>query len=156
MNNTLSSNDHFFVTVYFEVVENRLQVMQYSDPQGREMQRTIPRSIDMSLQEMEDCLKDGTVRIDLRNGSASPPQLLTFPRQLGCETAAYVPILEEGQLRGLVLIGGRSEQEVTEDVVNAFARTIRLTASSLKPAVSRTEPQNQHRPAEVVALNTLA
>ncbi len=156
MNAIPASNGHFFVTVYFIVVENRLQVMQYSDPQGREMQRTIPRAIEISLPEMEDYLKDGPVRVDVRDGSASPPQLLTFPSQLGCETAAYVPILEEGQLRGLVLIGARGGDNLTEDVVTAFAQTIRLTASVLKPTTSRTEPQNQQRSAEVIALNTLA
>ena len=156
MNATSSSNGHFFVTVFFTVVENRLQVMQYSDPQGREMQRTIPRSLEMSLQDVENCLKDGPIQVDLRNASASPPQLLTFPRQLGCETAAYVPILEEGQLRGLVLIGAREEQELTEDVVNAFERTIRATASVIKRTSFPAEPPNQSRSAEASALNTLA
>ena len=156
MNSTPSSNGHFFVTVYFTVVENRLQVMQYSDPEGTEMQRTIPRSIELSLQETEECLRDGPIKVDLRNGSASPPQLLTFARQLGCERAAYVPILDEGQLRGLVLIGARGAQELTEDVVNAFVRTIRATASSLRQTNSKIEPQNQQRPAEVTALSTLA
>lgn len=157
MNTTPSSHNPFFVTVYFTVVENRLQVTQYSDPQGKDMQRTIPRAIELSLQEMEDFLKDGPVQVDLRNGSAAgPPQLLTYPRQLGCEAAAYVPILDEGQLRGLVLIGARSGQELGEDVVNAFARTIRVATSSLSRTASITEPLNQQRSAEANALNTLA
>lgn len=157
MNATPSSQSPFFVTVYFIVVENRLQVTQYSDPLGKDMQRTIPRAIELSLQEMEDCLKDGPVQVDLRNGSsASPPHLLNYPRQLGCETAAYVPILDEGQLRGLILIGARSGQVLDEDVVNAFARTVRTTASSLSRTASITEPLNQQRTAEVSALNTLA
>ena len=156
MNDIPSSNSQFFVTVYFTVVENRLQVMQYSDPQGREMQRTIPRASELSLHEMQDCLRDGPIRVDLRNGSVSPPNLLPFPRQLGCETAAYVPILDEGQLRGLVLIGARGGQDLTEDIVIAFARTIRMTVTSLKKPSTPTEPLNQQRSAEVNALNTLA
>ena len=156
MNSTPSSNSQFFVTVYFTVVENRLQVMQYSDPQGRGTQRTIPRASELSLPEMEECLRNGPVQVDLRNGSVSPPHLLHLPQQLECETAAYVPILEEGQLRGLVLIGARSGQELTDDVVKAFVRTIRVAAASLGKSTSPTEPINQQGLAEVNALNTLA
>jgi len=135
---------------------NRLQVVQYSDPQGREAQTTIPRSIELSLPELESYLKDGPVQLDLQNASSLPPPLTAYPRQLGCETAAYVPILQEGQLRGLVLIGARAGQELTEDVVNAFARTIRVAANSLKQNVSATEPLNERRTMEANAINTLA
>jgi GAF domain-containing protein len=157
MNTTSSSHSPFFVTVYFTVVESRLQVTQYSDPMGKDMQHTIPRAIELSLPEMEDCLRDGPVQVDLRNGSsASPPYLLTYPRQLGCEAAAYVPILDEGQLRGLVLICARNGQDLAEDVVNAFARTIRVTATSLKRISSITEPLSQQRTTEAGALSALA
>lgn len=156
MDETPSNKSHFFITVYFTAVENRLQVMQYSDPLGREMQRTIPRASELSLQEMETYLRDGPVKVDLRTGSASPPKLLTFPHQLGCETAAYVPILEEGQLRGLVLIGARSGQSLTDDVVDAFAHTIRVAAASITKASHPTEPHSRQRSVEVNALNTLA
>jgi GAF domain-containing protein len=146
----------FYVTVYFTAVDNRLQVIQYSDPQGRDSQITIPRTIELSLRDVEDCLKDGSVQLDLRDSSSIPPPLIAYPRQLGCETAAYVPILDEGQLRGLVLIGARAGQKLTEDVINAFARTIRLTAMSLKRASSATEPAETQRAVELNALNTLA
>jgi GAF domain-containing protein len=150
------NNNYFFTTVYFMVSGNRLQVVQYSDPQGREAQTTIPRGIELSLPEMESFLKDGPVQLDLQNASSLPPPLTEYPRQMGCETAAYVPILQEGQLRGLVLIGARAGQELTEDVVDAFARTIRVTANSLKQNISSTEPLNERRTMESTAINTLA
>jgi GAF domain-containing protein len=151
------NNSQFFLTVYFTAVENRLQIAQYSDPQGRDAQVTIPRGIELPLKEMESYLVDGPVLVDLRKESAiHPPPLAAYPRQLGCVSAAYVPILQEGQLRGLVLVGARDGQELNEDVVNAFARTIRLTTSSLKTVSSNTEPINQRRAAEINAINTLA
>ena len=138
-------------------MENRLQVTQYSDPQGKDMQRTIPRAIELSLQEMEDYVKNGPVQVDLRNGSAPAATAAHLPTPAGMrKRQAYVPILDEGQLRGLVLIGARSGQELGEDVVNAFARTIRVTAASLSQTASITEPLNQQRTAEANALNTLA
>lgn len=142
--------------VYFVASGNRLQVVQYSDPQGREAQSTIPRSIELSLQELEDHLKDGPIQLNLQNASSLPPPLTAYPRQLGCETAAYVPILEQGQLRGLVLIGARAGQELTEDIVNAFARTIRITANSLKQNGSFSEPLSERRTMELGAINALA
>ncbi|MEO8357273.1 MAG: GAF domain-containing protein [Chloroflexota bacterium] len=156
MNTNPLNNDYFFTMVYFVASGNRLQVVQYSDPQGREAQSTIPRSIELSLQELEDHLKDGPIQLNLQNASSLPPPLTAYPRQLGCETAAYVPILEQGQLRGLVLIGARAGQELTEDIVNAFARTIRITANSLKQNGSFTEPLSERRTMELGAINALA
>ena len=129
---------------------------QFSDPQTRDGQTTVPRGVELSLQEMETLLKDGMVRIDLRDSSTIPPPLITYPKQLGCEAAAYVPILQEGQLRGLVLIGTRPGQELSEDVVNAFTRTIRLTATSLKAAASGIPAPEDRRAIEARALNILA
>lgn len=151
------NNSHFFITVYFTAIENRLQIAQYSDPQGRDAQATIPRGSDLPLKEMESYLSDGPVLVDLQSDSVvHPPPLITYPRQLGCVSAAYVPILQEGQLRGLILVGARAGQDLNEDVVNAFARTIRITASSLKSISPNTEPLNQRRTAEITAINALA
>ena len=94
------------------VTGNRLQVVQYSDPQGRNAQPTLPLGIELSLPEIEGFLKAGPLHLDLREAASLPPPLTEYPRQLGCETAAYVPILQEGQLRGLVLIGARNGQEL--------------------------------------------
>lgn len=142
--------------VYFMASGNRLQVVQYSDPHGGEAQATIPRGIELSLKEVEYHLKDGPVQLDLRNASSLPPPLVSYPLQMGCETAAYVPILQEGQLRGLVLIGARAGQVVSEDIVNAFARTIRITANSLNQNGSPTEPLSERRVRELDAINALA
>ena len=133
-----------------------MQVVQYSDPQGRDAQSTIPRGIELPLSEVEGCLKDGPIRLDLRDSTSLPPPLTAYPRQLGCETAAYIPILQEGLLRGLVLIGARAGQELNEDVVTAFARTARVATSSLKASTSATEPLNERRTMEANAINTLA
>src|SRR5512138_3697833 len=156
MSTTLPAGTPFFLTVFFTVNGSRLQLVQFSDPQSMDSQMTIPRGIELSLQEMETYLKDGTVRIDLRDSSTIPPPLLAYPRQLGCEAAAYVPILQEGQLRGLVLIGAREGQDLIEDVVNAFARTVRLTATSLTTSQSLAQPLDDRHAMESRSLGILA
>lgn len=151
------SGTPFFITVFFTVVGNRLQLTQFSDPQSRDAQVTIPRGVELALEEMEVLLKDGPRIVDLTNGSSSiPPPLLAYPEQLGCETAAYVPILQEGKLRGVVLIGARNAQPVDEDTVKAFSRTIQLTTTSIIPKASKSEPLNERRASEARALDTLA
>ncbi|HEX2991928.1 MAG TPA: GAF domain-containing protein [Anaerolineales bacterium] len=150
------NNNQFFITVYLIASGNQLQVVQYSDPPNRDAQLTIPRGIDLSLPEAEDCLKDGPVQLDLRGKPALPSSLVAFARHLGCEAAAYVPILQDGQLRGVVFIGTRSAVELTDDVVDSFARTIRLTAQALQSDRSVSEPLDERRARELNAINMLA
>jgi GAF domain-containing protein len=155
-NQPSGSGSPFFVTAFFTAVGNRLQLTQFSDPQSRDAQATIPRGVELVLEAMEAYLRDGPLTIHLRGDTTIPPPLLAYPKQLGCETAAYVPILQEGQLRGIVLIGARQGQTLDEEVVNAFNRTVRLTTNSITPRASPSEPMNDRRAAEIRALNTLA
>lgn len=146
----------FFVTLFFTTIGGRLQLTQYSDPLNRDAQATVPRGIELSFKEMELHLRDGSVIVDLHDEASIPPPLLAYPKQLGCITAAYVPILQEGQLRGIILIGARDGQVLDEDVINAFNRTILLTANSIAPKTSNTEPLDNRRTSELKALNLLA
>jgi hypothetical protein len=151
-------NNQFFITAYFIVSGKRLQLIQSSGPQSQEGQTTIPRGIDISLSllEVESLFHAGPLQVDLRVASALPPPLIAYPRQLGCKAAAYVPILQKGQLRGLVLIGAREPYELTEEVINAFVRTVWLTANALEVSGSATEPMNERRTVEAKTINTLA
>jgi GAF domain-containing protein len=155
-NQTNGTGTPFFITVFFTAVGNRLQLTHFSDPQSRDAQITIPRVMELIREDMETYLKDGPITVNLKGQSTIPPPLLAYPKQLGCETAAYVPILQEGQLRGVVLIGARQGQTIDDDVVNAFSRAIRLTANSIRPKTSPTEPLNDRRAIEVRALDALA
>src|SRR5689334_25319859 len=116
-----SLSNQFFLTVYFIASGNRLRLVQYSDPQGQQVQTTVPRGIEFSLSllEIENLFSAGPILIDVQETSSLPPPLIAYPRQLGCKTAAYVPILQKGQLRGLVLIGARGSQELTQDVIDS-------------------------------------
>lgn len=150
-----NSSSNFFITAYFIVSGNFLQLVQLSDPQHDERQSVTLRSVELSPHEMESFLKDGPIRTDSKK-AAIPPPLEAYTRQLGCETAALVPILQKGQLRGFVLIGSRAGQEIDEEVVNAFARTIRLTSKTLETSDSSTQPLSDRRALEVKAIDALA
>ena len=150
------NNNQSFITVYFTVSGNLLQVVQYSDPSRRESQLTIPRGIELILSEVEGLLKDGPVVMDLLRSSFQPPPLTVLPRQMGCEAAAYVPILQEGQLRGLVLIGARTGMVLNDTIVSAFTQTIRLTTQVLQQNISIDAPLEERRTRELNAINNLA
>ena len=153
---TTLNNTPSFITAYFIVSGNQLQVVQYADLPSRENQLTIPRDTHLPLKEVEEYLRDGPLLLDLLDQPPLPPPLAVFPREMGCEAAAYVPIFQEGQLRGLVLVGACRGKDLTEDIVNAFARTIRLTTHALQPKASNTEPLNERRTREFNAINNLA
>lgn len=146
------SNHSFSITAFFIASGNTLQLVQYSDP----IQTTLPRRIELPVQEMERVFSNGPIQVKLRGTSSLPPPLLEFTRQLGCETAAYVPILQKGQLRGFVLIGTRNGQALDEETINAFSRTIALTMSALSNSSASSEPLNDRRALERKAIDTLA
>jgi GAF domain-containing protein len=146
------SNKTFFATAYFLASGNHLQLVHYSDP----IQKTVPLRAEFPLAEMERFFRDGPVQVVLQNASALPPPLADYTRELRCDAAAYVPILQKGQLRGFVLIGARRGQELNEDVVHAFSRTIWLTASALEGIASPAEETDQRRALERRSLDTLA
>src|SRR5687767_1822104 len=147
----------FFITAYFIAEHNRLRLTQFSDSQGRDVQTINPRGIELSLSEMEAYLKAGVVKVDLRDTSSLPPPLIAYTGRLGCVTAAYVPILKDGQLRGLVLIGTRADQNLDNDVVDSVVRTIRLTTNALTTSNLSTElSPSDRRSVEIKALNVLA
>jgi len=151
-----SIDKSFFITIFFTVIGDRLQLTHYSDPNNRESQATVPHGVDLSREEMDFHLKAGAVMVNLDDETSIPPPLLAYPKQLGCTTAAYVPILQEGQLRGVVFIGAREGQNLDKDVVNAFKQTVLLTSRSIIPKPSTTEPVNNRYSSELKALNELA
>jgi GAF domain-containing protein len=152
------NKDPFYVTAYFVANGNRLQIVQYSDPQGQVVQRTVPSGIELSLSlpELESVLNQELVQVDLRDSSSLPTPLIAFPRQLGCETAAYVPILQKGNLRGFVLIGARPGQKLDKEFLNTFVSTIKLTTNALETSASPTEPLDERRGLERKAIDNLA
>ena len=148
------NTDPFFITAYFIASGNCLELVQYSDPQRYEA--TIPRGVELSLSDMESFLNEGAVQVNLQDASSLPPPLAVYSRQLGCEAAAYVPILQKGKLRGFVLIGTRDGQEIDEEIINTFARTIRLTTNALELSAPPVEQLDDRRSLERKAIDVLA
>jgi GAF domain-containing protein len=156
MTSSQPNGTSFFATLFFNVIDDRLQLTQYSDPQNRDSQATVPRGAELSRGEMERLLKDGAVTVQIKDEALIHPSLLAYPKQLGCTSAAYIPVLQEGKLRGVILIGARDDQILDDDVVKAIEHTIRLTSNVIASKVSKTEPMDSRSSSELKALNKLA
>jgi len=155
MNAQPLKNPLSFVIAYLATEGEFLQITQLSDPADSDSQTKYSRGIQLPLVEIEKHLNGGVVCIDLRETTSLPPPLTALPRQLGCATAAYVPILQDGQLRGLVLIGARDGQELPEDVVQSYARTVHLTTAVINQQIPQTVP-NDRDTIEVRVLKTIS
>lgn len=156
MSSNSPNSSPLFITAYFIAEGNHLRLVQFSDTQGRDAQVINPRGMELSLSEMEAYLKGGVLKVDLRNTSSLPPPLVAYTGRLGCVAAAYVPILQDGQLRGLVLIGTRVGQNLDDDIVDSYVRTIRLTMNTLALAGPSPHTISDRRFVESRALSVLA
>lgn len=139
-------------TAYFIASGTSLEPVQYSHSDSAR----LPRDVKLPLAEMERFFQKGVVHVALQNPLSLPPPLAAYTRQLGCETAAYVPINQKGRLRGFILIGARPGQELDEEIVNACSQTVWLTVDALETSTSRTDPLTDRRTLERKALDTLA
>ncbi|RIK28858.1 MAG: hypothetical protein DCC56_15020 [Anaerolineae bacterium] len=147
----------FFVTAYFVANADRLLLVNISDPQERGPQATIPRADGLFVQDIEPHLKDGVVRVEEGASSSLPAALVAFPRQFGCVSAAFLPVVHDLEIRGVVMIGALPGQVIGEDVIVSFLRAIQLTAK----VTGKTEspPQqvnNERRTLEARALSVLS
>jgi GAF domain-containing protein len=157
MSQNPSATAPYYLTAYFIAHGDRLQLAQFSDPRSRESQGTIPRGTELAIRDVDGLLQNGPVKVGNDEVGTLPIMLMNLPRQYGCVSAAYVPVHDNGELRGLLMIGAREGQFLDEDLIDSYQRTIRLAIN----AIHRTEPLSQpvddsRRAEETRALNLLA
>lgn len=154
MSENTPAGNAFFVTAYFTANADRLQLAHVSDPQERGTQTASLRAYELQIRDVEPHLKDGALRVDNTTPPALPASLLMSPRQFGCETAAFLPVRQNGVLRGLLMLGAREGQHISDEAIDAFEQTIKFTMNA---AAKPPEPaENDRRARETRALNALA
>ncbi|MCC6298552.1 MAG: GAF domain-containing protein [Anaerolineales bacterium] len=162
MNEKTLEGNAFFVTAYFVANGDRLQLAQISDPSERELQAAIPRGQELSVRDIEGHLTRGFVKVDEASATSLPESLTRYNlnryiRQFGCESAAFIPIMQDAEMRGLVMIGARAGQIVNDAVIDSFLRAIRLTTKVVAKTETPSRPAgNERQRLETRALNVLA
>jgi GAF domain-containing protein len=152
MSENTPEGNAFFVTAYFVANADRLQLAHYSDPEEQGAQAAIPRAHELSLREVESHFKDGALKVDETSPSTLPTSLIMFPRQFGCETAAFIPVQQNGSLRGLLMLGARSGQKIVGEIIEAFQRTIRFTVTVMEKAPPPQDDDRRARESRALSL----
>jgi hypothetical protein len=145
------------LTAFFIANGDLLQLAQFSDPNEREAQATIPRGTELVLQDVAAGLQGGIVRVGIGGTDAAPAMLTNFPQQFGCVSAAFIPVHLGGQLRGLLMLGAREGQSLDDELIESYHHTIRLTAKAIGETALPAHPADENRLArEARALSVLA
>jgi GAF domain-containing protein len=156
MSQNQSANTSFYLTAYFLANGDLLQLAQFSDPNDRGAQATIPRGTELALRDVEAYLQAGAVQVGIDGVETLPVMLMNLPRQFGCVSAAYIPVHHQGKLRAVLMIGAREGQTLDADLIDSFQRTIRLTITAVAKSESPSRPVDESRRAEETrALNVL-
>ncbi len=145
-----------FVTAYFIANADRLQLALMHDPQERGAQTIFQHADEPYLRDVASFLKNGILRVDESSLAHVPASLTMYPRQLGCDHAAFIPVQQNGKLRGVVMIGTRKGQLLDDNLIEAFQRTIQFTFDVVENPAQPAEAENNRRTREMRALNLLA
>ena len=162
MNQNFPEGNAFFFTAYFIANGDHLQLAQFSDPRAREPQATIPRGHELSVRDIEGHITRGFVRVDAASGRSLPESLTQFNmlhyiRQFECESAAFIPVMQGADMRGLVMIGARAGQTISDELIDSFQRTIQLTTKVVANSTAPSQPvERERRSLESRALSILA
>lgn len=95
-------------------------------------------NLEPDLGEIETFLSGSPVIIEAKSTNM-PAALTRFPREMGYQSLAYIPILRHEDLAGLIVIGGR-QQVLTSAVIQPYANMTNLISATLEK-IEETELQ---------------
>jgi GAF domain-containing protein len=70
--------------------------------------------------------------IDLEKTDTLPEPLLAIPRKYGCKVAAFLPIVADGNLEAVFILGARHRKSLTDKSVQPYANLSEQTATALE------------------------
>jgi GAF domain-containing protein len=76
--------------------------------------------------------------VDLENTSTQsnhntiPQTLLAIPRRYGCQVAAFIPVIADGNLEAIFILGSRSRKFLTDTAIQPYASLSELTSTALE------------------------
>jgi GAF domain-containing protein/HAMP domain-containing protein len=111
------------------VRDKQFEVEALTNSEEREALVPAVRSLSAHLEEVEKFLSGSPVIADARSAGL-PAALTRFPPQMNYQSAAFLPILSDNTLIGLVTIGGRN-QTLTSAVIQPYANMTDLLGTTL-------------------------
>jgi GAF domain-containing protein/HAMP domain-containing protein len=125
----------------FELIQNPDYSIYYSDQ--------LPLSLNISPSQAQAYLESDkpTIIHDVFQPEISiHPELLAMPERLQCQEAALLPIIQTGNLTGLLIIGSQEKSTITMTSVRPYTNLIDLVSTSLEKvsALSETEKRLEY------------
>ena len=122
-----------FISALLEVTANGLQTLAMTDPIRGEKPSQLP-FIPLSRQELASSFTtSAAIRIDGRHSeTALPHELIDMPQQLGCEAFQIYPIMPEGTLSALLILGATDAERFTAAALEPYSSLVDITRTALE------------------------
>jgi GAF domain-containing protein/HAMP domain-containing protein len=118
-----------YVTALFTASPSSLRLDSISDPLDRTNVRSVPREIAISSEDAVRELAGGSI-LDLKNSAVSAA-FSRIPVALGCEYAAYLPVMCADQLSSVIMIASRNER-INRSALQPYASLADMASITLE------------------------
>jgi len=130
-----------FVSLIFNCEEQGLRLISQFDPQGQRrptggLRPPLPEIIPIPRPELEARLPGGAAVIIQDNENAAqasglPAALLSLPRWLDCPSLGFIPVISQGYLTALFIVGARNNGKLTPAALRVHASLAEMASIAL-------------------------
>lgn len=129
-----------YVTAIFSALPSSFRLDTLNDPQSQTGTNFISRELHISPTQAAQQISGGTI-YDLAS-PAVPPVFSQIPLALGCQSAAYLPIMHGQQIQGLIMIASRAER-ITRSILQPYASLADLTSITIEKIIDSQASQQK-------------
>ncbi|HEY6075046.1 MAG TPA: GAF domain-containing protein, partial [Anaerolineales bacterium] len=140
--------DSPYITATFTALPSSLRLDTLNDPQNQADQSNAPRKIIISPAEAVQHIAAGAI-YDLSSSNV-PSAFARIPKALGCQSAAYLPLMHAGDLIGLLMIASRSEI-LSRTELQPYANLADLTSITIEKILASNETEKRLRELDALA-----
>lgn len=123
-----------FISAYYGVSDNGLELAFSHDPRHKKAIQGIKKQIEISAVEMARCFSENLQIIKLAETDYNPVIVSIF-QEVGCETLAVIPAIEDVLTVGVIFLGALNEQELDKKLIApivSLAETIPHAQKNIK------------------------
>lgn len=122
-----------FISALLEVTANGLQTLAMTDPIRGTQPSQLP-FIPLPRQELTSHFtSSAAISVYGKHSDTTlPRELLEMPRQLGCEAFQIYPIMPEGSLSAVLILGAADSDHFTTAVLEPYSSLVDITRTALE------------------------
>lgn len=120
--------DSPYPAAVLSVRNGQLEVEAATDPDEADALRTAVRALSLNLDEVQKYLSGSPVIAEAASVNLPVP-LTRFTQQLNYQSAAFLPVMSNNSLAGLIMIGGR-KQALTSAIIQPYANMTDLIGTT--------------------------